>query len=437
MNKIIVIYMLMFCTIPLNAQLFETATTQTGTSGKNIVFGGYLRASAYGGSNFYDYTNTFAEFSLQAKAQKGKAFLFTDLRFRTGMEFNEYQNTIELKEAYAAYKSTWFALSLGYQIITWGQADGFNPTNNLSPNNYFFLSANPDDRKLPNMMLKADFYPNKNQNIELIVVPFYRASVYRFDLYKMEPNISFTGEYQIPVEFKNASLVAKWNFSYPAIDFSFSWFRGYDPYYGFDLYNLELLPGNIPEITLQTHPYQKNTFGADLALSLASSWIFKAEMAYDITHDYEQFMYIPNPQLYYVMGLETNVNIWNIIAQYIGKYIFDYTGITYEQENPLSIIYAELTSFNRKIFYQTEKFNHALSLNISKSFFYENLQLKLSVYYNFTTEEYLIRPYISYSLTDNLSVDLGGMYNAGPDKSLFAYNADIMNGVFFEFKYAF
>jgi hypothetical protein len=52
--------------------------------------------------------------------------------------------------------------------------------------------------------------------------------------------------------------------------------------------------------------YRKTTLGADLALPLGN-WIIRAEAACNITKNPDNEMYIPNPDLSYVAGLETNV----------------------------------------------------------------------------------------------------------------------------------
>jgi hypothetical protein len=150
-------------------------------------------------------------------------------------------------------------------------------------------------------------------------------------------------------------------------------------------------------------------------------------------------MYIPNPDISYVAGLEHN--FWGIVTilQYVGKYTLDFTPLEEvpENSNPNDIIMYELTSFNRKIFYQQEKTNHALTLSLSKSFAHETMGVEIMGYYNITSEEWFIRPKYTWHMTDHLETAAGGMYYAGPDKSLFSYAADVMNGVFIELKVSF
>ena len=60
---------------------------------------------------------------------------------------------LQLKEAYAGYSGEKMDVLFGNQIVNWGRTDGFNPTNCITPSDYFFLTAEPDDQKLSNFML--------------------------------------------------------------------------------------------------------------------------------------------------------------------------------------------------------------------------------------------------------------------------------------------
>ncbi len=74
--------------------------------------------------------------------------LFSEMRFRSGYEYNEQINQFQLREAYADLYLGDFDLRAGQQIIAWGRADGINPTNNLTPQDYFVRSPEPDDIRM-------------------------------------------------------------------------------------------------------------------------------------------------------------------------------------------------------------------------------------------------------------------------------------------------
>jgi len=74
---------------------------------------------------------------------KSSALLETDIRFRTGMYFNERKTELQIRELYAGYKSQKFDAFLGNQIVTWGRTEGFSPTNNITPDDFSFCHRIP------------------------------------------------------------------------------------------------------------------------------------------------------------------------------------------------------------------------------------------------------------------------------------------------------
>lgn len=432
-----IIFFLALSVSALSQGLFEEATsTGDEEKEKKIELGGYARGSVYGGSEFYDYSSVFGEFSLQGEASWKNAFLFADLRFRMGLEFDEEYTALEIKEAYAGYQSKWFDGYLGQQIVTWGRADGFNPTNNITPDNYFFFSANPDDQKLSNFLLRTKIHFTPLIDLEVIGIPYYKPSIYRYNLFDLGEYTYFIDGRFPEKSFSNGSLAAKFNFELPEAGFSLSWFRGYDPFYGFNL-NRFWADETGPHVELIPDVYLKNTIGGDIAVPFGS-FIARGEFAYNITTNYQDNMFIPNPNLSYVAGLEYNIKEYVIILQYIGKYTLDFTELpSPDPGNPLSILDHELTTFNRKIFYQQEEFTHAVSLTVNKQFAYQKIPTEAFGYYNLTSKEWMIRPKFGWHITDALKLSIGGFITKGPDKSLCDYAADVMNGAFMELKMSF
>ncbi len=418
--------------------LFESSVNKPDEE-KNlkIDFNGYGRGSAYGGSKFYDYSSVFTELGIQGKLSINRAFLFTDIRFRAGTLYDSLCATLQMKETYIGYQSNEFDVYFGAKIVSWGRMDGFNPTDNITPYDYFFLSADPDDQKLPNILLQTKWYITPQINFEFIAIPIYRPSVYRYDLFDLGEFTSFADPTLPLKSFENGSLAARFNFDLLKAGFSISYFHGYDPYYGFNVKNISW-EGFAPSILLTAQAYLKNTIGADFDIPIGS-WIIRGEAAFNQTTDYIEEMYIPMPDISYVAGIEHS--FWGIttILQYIGKYTIDFVSL----ENlppPEDLNYAikrQLTNFNRKIFYQQERTNHALSLSLSESFAHETMNIEVMGFYNITSEEWFIRPKLRWMITDNLETSIGGFYSTGPDKSIFYYASDVLNGAFIELKVSF
>ncbi|MDR0763733.1 MAG: hypothetical protein LBF01_04485 [Bacteroidales bacterium] len=422
---------------------------------------GYGRASMYAGSQNFDVAFAFAEVSLQPSIEKWGALLKSDLRFRAGYFFNEFKPELQIKELYVGYNHDKFSVFLGNQIVNWGRTEGFSPTNNITPNDYFFLSANPNDQKLSNFMLKLNYRPISGINLELTGIPFYKMSNYRFDLFDLSsmgdvgemlgmsgvtPDIIFDDDILPEQKLKNGSLAFRADFDYPAFGGSLSCFHGYDPYHGIEVNNFDLSSGQ-PVITIVSIPYRKTTVGADFAIP-AKMFIIRGEIACNITENNENKTYIPNSDLSYVAGLEANADGFMLLAQYIGKYTFDFRKLTEpvlaDPTNQLSImqfanemVAYQFGSFNRKIFNQQEEFNHAVSFTVSKSFVYDQLNVELTAYYNFTSEEFMVRPCLSWKINDLLSLTAGGIYMYGKENTLYGFSSKTMNGGFIELKVSF
>lgn len=420
--------------------------TQTEAQPQSLSLNGYARGSVFGVGERYDFTSTFAEISLQTEFNRKNAYLKSDIRVRQGYFFNENQINIDVKELYGGYQSNKFDVLLGNQIVNWGRADGFNPTNNITPNDYFFLTANPDDQKLSNFMLRFKYRFTPEIELDLIGIPFYAESNYRYDLFDMGANVSFVKGALPEKEIKNSSFAGRLNFDFSAIGGSLSYFRGFDPYHGFDVKNVDWSTG-APLINNVAAHYLKSTLGADFAIPVGN-FILRGEAAYTFTDNPDNKMFIPKSDIAYVGGIETMLGGFTLIAQYVGKYTPDFKALTVpaltDPLNPLAqmqyasqMIDYSNRSFNRKIFYQQEKTNHAVSLMVSKSFGYDAWNVELASYYNITSEEFLLRPKISWKITDALTSSFGGNYMSGPAETLFSYSSGIMNGAFVELKVSF
>jgi hypothetical protein len=295
-------------------------------------------------------------------------------------------------------------------------------------------------------MLKLNYLPVPGINIEVIGIPFYKMSDYRFDLFDMGDHVRFGKEERPQRILANGTVAVRVNFDFPAAGGSVSWFRGYDPYHGFNVTSIDWSSGQ-PMITNAAAVYRKTTLGADLALP-AGNWIIRAEAAYNITNNPDNEMYIPNPDLSYVGGLETNVGGFTLIGQYIGKYTLDFKPLILPEpvnsSDPGAIVQYtnemiayENRSFNRKVFHQQEKTNHAVSFTVTRSFAYDVLNAEFTAYYNFTSNEWLLRPRLIWKVSDALSACIGGNYMKGDSQTLFSYSAAVLNGAFLELKVSF
>ncbi|MFO7923027.1 MAG: hypothetical protein R6U58_04980 [Bacteroidales bacterium] len=422
-----------------------SAADSADQSARTASLNGYARGAAYFGGDDYDYASLFGEFALQGRISGQTAFLYGDVRIRDGLFFGDRESHFELKEAYAGIRWNRADLFLGTQIVRWARTDGFNPVDNINPVDYFFLSPDPDDQLTGNFMLRTSVRPFRNTEVEIIAIPFYKPSVYKYDLFDMGEGVSFSEGVLPETGFINGTVAARVNVELSSAGFAFSYFRGYDPFYGFKLNDVAFLP----DIDIEYRPemYRKDALGFDMSL-VADPWIMRIESSYNVTDDYHAQMHIPNPELYYVGALERSIGRVNTIFQYIGKYIIDFEQlkepVLYDPDDPLDLYrYAfetvtyESTLYNRRIFRQQEKMNHAVFVSLSASFLYEELRTGFSASYNITSDEYFIRPEVKWNARDGMQISAGAHIMKGPDDSIYDMAGKVLGGFFTGIRMAF
>jgi len=427
----------------INVEDSTEVITVISENSKPLSLTGGARMSAFMTGNDFDYPSVFTEFQMKSDFNKNNALFVADLRLRAGLLYDETYNEIEVKELYAGYQNKSLRILAGNQIVLWGRTDGFNAVNYLTPMNYFFLSSDPDDQLMSNMMLRIKYQISKHIDFDLVGIPFFKQSVYRYDLFKINDFVFFDDAVLPAKKFENGSLAGRLNFEFPFAGFALSYFQGYDPYHGFDLKMFDLTSGT-PIIMNSAKPYFKRSIGLDFEVPVWTTMI-RGEVSYNHTNDYKENMYVPNSDLAYIAGLEKDFFGVTAIVQYVGKYTTDFTKLQqpnfyeYDIEDMGSMMkYAEdytnyeMTLFNRKIFHQEYEFDHAVVAILAKSFFYETLNAELSAYYNISSEEFMIRPKLLWKANDYLNVCLGGVYMHGPEKTLFDYSGKILSGVFAE-----
>lgn len=426
----------------LNAQsLFDAPTHQTEATGNtSLHIQGYTRAVLFANETFNNLSRSFAETALQARSQLGISYMRADLRFRNGLINHQEVLVVEPKELYVGFNTGMFDVTAGYQIISWGRTDGFNPTNNINPKNYFFLSENPDDQWLSNFMLRCKFRPTAWMELDVIGIPHYKSSVYEYQLFNMGENVTFTDPIVPLRTLSNGTLAARLNVELPTFGAALSWFRGYDPFHGYNIQRIDWSLLGVPMITNAAESFRKTALGADVAIPLGSN-IVRMELARNITDNPENKMHIPSSDWSYVAAFERNIAGITFIAQYIGKYVSNFNPLAIPQlTNPLDplaqVQYAnarieyENRQLNRKIFQQQEATHHALSLTLAHSFAFNTWHVECTGFYNITTGEWLLRPTLKIDLSDQMQINLGANYMYGAESTLFDYSSDIMNGFF-------
>ena len=364
---------------------------------------------------------------------------------------NPARTGFRLNEAYYRYSGEIWDISVGRQVIAWGQADGFKLTDVLSARDSSeFIAFSGDDARLPSDSIRLRFFHDLF-TFEAVAVPFFTPNkLPRFGfedgakngLYYIDtPDTYKTPSGSIPIHytktqsakpkmFTDTEAAARFSFFLPGIDFSVSGFYGWDknPRYVKSGYAKKGLfnPANplsplnlyVPKelhTNLNEEYYRIGMAGIDAAIPagdvtvrLETAWVggryfepknllteksvndLKKQTPDDVTLEFNS---PKKHQLLMLAGIDWIKSSWTLSGQYFEDLILDHKG---DIERPM-----------HKGF---------VSLSVSKTFLRDTLKLSASgvidINYGSTSSTYSV----GYALTDNINFSLGGdVYTKGYD----------------------
>lgn len=438
-----------------------TGTEETGTEAPKVLsvnvgpttfeLNGYVRGDLFVGKapdkDASQVKAGYGEAALKVRARAGSwGDAYGELRFKTGMQWAERVTELQLREAYINLYLGPFDLRFGHQIIVWGRADGFNPTDNLTPRDMNVRSANEDDRRLGNLALRA-FFNAQPLRVEGVWVPFFAES--RFPSFGLPDPLSMAAPNYPDQNLSKGIGAVRLHLETAALEASLSYLNGHATFPGLRLvdFTLALPPDAIVVVGFAAHRHQ--IVGADFSTTIGDFLGLRGEVAYRRPFDKHRDD-VPLRDLQYVLGVDREIiTDVSIIAQYVGRYIFDFEELPPSKPDAgpddvlrfpggvRAFITNEVLHMMRAIYGQTEQVSHAASLRVQWMTLHETLSLEVMGYYNFTTEDYLIRPKITYSITDALEVMAGGEIYGGNEDTLFGLVEETLSAGFVEARASF
>jgi len=432
-------FVFVFTSLLSSQSLFEQAISKDEE--KPYELNGYLRGTLFVGKvpdkNSAEIKSGYGEASLKLKLwKKGFGDAFAEVRFRSGHEFQKTVSEINLREAYVNAYAGPFDFRIGHQIVVWGRADGWNPTDNITPRNMLIRSADEDDRRLANFIIRS-YYNRQPFRFEAIWVPAYSPSYIPTDIIASSPGITL-GEPDYPDTWlKNSAFALRLNLELPSIDGSISYFNGYNPMPGITADFPKIIMTNM-DLNIFPKAYRMHVIGADFSTVVAGSWGLRGELAYRRPHqDYEENVHIPNPDLQYVVGLDKEiVKNFSLIVQYIGRYVYDFEELEIPI-NPVDFPRFKIALKNRLISFQQYEMSHSLSCRATLELMNELMSIEVFGFVNFTSSETLFRPKLTYDIADALTVALGAELYSGQDDTLFDLVDSLLSAAFVELKASF
>jgi hypothetical protein len=430
----------------------------TAAKAAPFTLNGYARGDVFVGKvqdvRAAEMKANYGELSLQLRTAKS-AFGdgFADARIRYGQEGNAQGTIVNLREAYVNAYLGPFDLRLGKQIIVWGRADALNPTNNVTPVDFRIRSPLEDDIRLGNVGARA-FLRLGLGRLEGVWMPNYLPT----ELPPVGlPSVVAFGAPRFPSpELRNGLLGGRAHLELAAFDMSVSYLRGYAPLPGLTLSNL-VFSATAPAVIVSRTAYEQQVIGADFSTALGDVATIRGEAAYRRPYDYQNKPYAARPDLQYALGADHNFGSFSVIAQYLGRYVFDWVketgtmrgtdeleGILRDPTNEAGLtdlvtneVNAELAQINQILFSQTARIQHIATLRFDWLLAHETLSLSSLALYNFTTQEWLVTPRIGWRVTDAMIAYVGAQVFAGPNDTLFGFIDQTLSAGYVELRYTY
>ena len=367
---------------------------------------------------------------------------------------NPARTGFRLNEAYYRYSGEIWDISVGRQVIVWGQADGFKLTDVLSARDSSeFIAFSGDDARLPSDSIRLRFFHDLF-TFEAIAVPFFTPNkLPRFGfedgakngLYYIDtPDTYKTAIGSIPVKytktestkpkmFTDTEAAARFSFFLPGIDFSVSGFYGWDKnprfvksgYAKKGLFNPAgthhpLLNPYVPKelhTNLNEEYYRIGMAGIDAAIP-AGDVTIRLETAWVGGRYFEPKGMLSSLPIAQLMDKTSGADVPIPFNAPVKKHqLLMLAGIDWIKSSwTLSAQYFEDLILNHKDDIERPMHKGFVSLNVSKTFLRDTLKLSASgvvdINYGSTSSTYSV----SYALTDNINFALGGdVYTKGYD----------------------
>ncbi len=383
-------------------------------------FGGSLRTGYWSSSRTLDDRSDLgtAAVWLRAAPRLGPGFsLFVEGWVRSQDVFSGGEPEGLLREAYLGVQHGPIDIRAGKQIIVWGRADRINPTDNLTPRDFTLLVPDDEDQRFGSWAVQATYFLGRLSvtgvwllDFEPSVVPL-RSPPPPLRIHEREPDGGL-GQGALRLEQTGS-----------AVDWSLSYFDGFD--------TIPDLALDGPELVLRSH--RVRVVGADAA-TVVGPYGFRGEAAYTFTEDASgDDPGIKNPFFFLVVGADrTFIEHLNVNVQYILRVVTRYRS-PFAIQDPLARAVAVQAALLAN---QLDHIQHSVSLRVSNRWFHETLAAELAAIVSVNRFGWVLRPRVTYALSDRWRLTVGGDLFGG-DRLSFLGNLRENSAAFVELRWSF
>jgi hypothetical protein len=329
---------------------------------------------------------------------------------------------LDLREAYLDYTTGDLDFRLGRQIATWGVGDLLF-INDVFPKDWVsFFSGRPlEYLKIGVDGLRARYSSNL-LNAELLAVPRFEPDTLptpkRFFLHDDYGSVTNRGEDLPDTTLGNTEIGLRLYRKFGSFDLSAYAYRGRWRSPGQrpdDPNNPTRVTSIYPPLSVYGLSAQGQALGG--VLSLEGGY-------YDSRDDRDgDDLAIPNSQVRLLAGYQKQLwKDFTLGAQYYAEIMSDFDA--YKRSLPAG-------------FAHKERYRDIVTVRLTQFLQHETWKLSLFAFYGPAENDYLLRPQVSYKVTDSLSVALGGNLFGGDDRTTFFGQFDQDDNAYINLRYDF
>jgi hypothetical protein len=292
----------------------------------------------------------------------------------------------ELREAYLDLRFKGLDVRAGRQIIAWGRADGINPTDNLSGQDFRLLTPDDADRRLGTTALRASYYLG-DVSLTGVWLPEFRGHEFALPAPPaggriVEEDLRWPGN-QWAIRAEQTGR---------AMDWSISYFRGRDMAPDLGLGDDDA----AHVIRLSHHPLQ--VVGADMATNRGRFGL-RAEGAYVRTADPQgRDPFTKSPYVFIVAGADrTFRGLLNMNLQYLFRYVHGDPPALPEGIDFASEVANQQAIVNN----QVRRVQHGASVRIGYKWLHETLEGECAAAAYAEPSGATVRPKVTYAINDH------------------------------------
>lgn len=304
---------------------------------------------------------------------------------------------LRLREAYVDIALRSLDMRVGRQQIIWGKAEGVFITDIVSPKDMReFLLPDFDEIRIGVEAVRLDYYLGMN-TFELVVIPVFSptllpeaSSSWAVEPdFHVQPTVDAT-EKEVALKAENGEVFARYSLPAPLVDFELMGGYLWDDEPTLHV-RKEIDPStrHVRSLTL-TPKHHRLVVGGGSASTTIGDMVLRAEGAYyhgkyfQTTNPLDQDAVTEKDYVHYLVGADYTLWDTRLSAQFVQQAILDY-------ESELG----------------QDQFEHMLTLLARRDFLRETLTLEFFAYVGLNTRDALLRPRVSYEVSDGLDMLIG------------------------------